>query len=130
MRTFCFIVQISRKPFPSSLGPGDQGCLTHSKCLSTAPKVYITPVSEAQCLQTIVAGMPLLLECKVSTSDAPVQWLKDGDPVPLNSDHLIVQSDDCVRRLLIHSSCPLDTGVYTCDTANDSIDFTVTVDGK
>ncbi|KAJ6665562.1 hypothetical protein lerEdw1_003405 [Lerista edwardsae] len=93
-----------------------------------ALKVYITPVSEAQCLQTIVAGMPLLLECKVSTSDALVQWLKDGDPVPLDSDHLTVQSDGCVRRLLIHSSCPLDTGVYTCDTANDSIDFTVTVD--
>lgn len=100
------------------------------KCFSAAPKVYITPLSESQRLQTIVAGMPLLLECKVSTSDAPVQWLKDGDPVSLDNDHLTVQSEGCIRRLLIHSSCPLDSGVYTCDTSNDSTDFTVTVDGK
>ncbi|XP_066467658.1 obscurin-like protein 1 isoform X2 [Tiliqua scincoides] len=116
------------KPVLSCLGLEDQSCFTHSKCPSTAPKVFITPLSEAQCLQMIVAGMPLLLECKVSTSDAPVQWLKDGDPVPLESDHLTIQSEGCIRRLLIHSSCPLDSGIYTCDTANNSIDFTVTVD--
>ncbi|XP_053139183.1 obscurin-like protein 1 isoform X2 [Hemicordylus capensis] len=93
-----------------------------------APKVHITPVSEAQCLQTILAGMPLLLEGRVSTSDAPIQWLKDGDPVPLDSDHLTVQSEGCIRRLLIYSSCPLDSGLYTCETADEAIDFTVTVD--
>ncbi|XP_061465395.1 obscurin-like protein 1 isoform X2 [Rhineura floridana] len=93
-----------------------------------APKVHITPLSEAQCLQTILTGMPLCLECEVSAPDAPVQWFKDGDPVPLDDDNFTVQSEGCVRRLLIRSACPLDSGTYTCDTADDTIDFTVTVD--
>ncbi|XP_077176937.1 obscurin-like protein 1 isoform X5 [Paroedura picta] len=93
-----------------------------------APKVHITPLSEAQCLRTVLAGMPLLLECEVSASDAPVQWFKDGDPVPLDDDNLTVQSEGCIRQLLIHSACPLDSGTYTCDTADDTMEFTVTVD--
>ncbi|XP_062972899.1 obscurin-like protein 1 isoform X2 [Elgaria multicarinata webbii] len=93
-----------------------------------APKVYITPVPEAQRLQTILAGTPLLLECEVSALDAPVQWLKDGEPVPLEGGHLTVQSERCIRRLRIHSACPLDSGTYACETADDSVDFIVTVD--
>ncbi|XP_048342589.1 obscurin-like protein 1 isoform X3 [Sphaerodactylus townsendi] len=92
-----------------------------------APEVHITPLSEAQCLRTVLAGMPLLLECEVSASDVPVQWFKDGDPVSLD-DNLTVQSKGCIRQLLIYSACPLDTGTYTCDTADDTAVFTVTVD--
>nr|XP_028596729.1 obscurin-like protein 1 isoform X1 [Podarcis muralis] len=91
-----------------------------------APKVHIAPVSEAQCLQTILTGMPLLLECEVSASDATVQWFKDGNPV--DHDIFTVQSEGCIRRLLVHSACPLDSGTYTCNTADDTVDFTVMVD--
>ncbi|XP_039210335.1 obscurin-like protein 1 isoform X5 [Crotalus tigris] len=93
-----------------------------------APKVHISPVPEAQCFQTILAGMPLLLECQVSTSDASVQWLKDGDPVLMDENSLIVKSEGCLRTLLIHSACPLDSGTYTCCTADETVDFTVTVE--
>lgn len=107
---------------------GAQRCSTHSQCLSSAPKVHIAPVSEAQCLQTILTGMPLLLECEVSASDATVQWFKDGNPV--DHDIFTVQSEGCIRRLLVHSACPLDSGTYTCNTADDTVDFTVMVDGE
>ncbi|XP_060543830.1 obscurin-like protein 1 isoform X5 [Pantherophis guttatus] len=93
-----------------------------------APKVHISPVPEAQCFQTILAGMPLLLECQVSTSDASVQWLKDGEPVVMDENSLIVKSEGCLRRLLINSACPLDSGTYTCCTADETVDFTVTVE--
>ncbi|XP_044294009.1 obscurin-like protein 1 isoform X2 [Varanus komodoensis] len=93
-----------------------------------APKVHISPVPEAQRLQTILAGMPLLLECEVSASDAPVQWLQDGEPVSLEDGHLTVQAEGCIRRLQIHSACPLNSGTYTCKTADDSVAFAVTVD--
>ncbi|XP_070584619.1 obscurin-like protein 1 isoform X2 [Erythrolamprus reginae] len=93
-----------------------------------APKVHISPVSEAQCLQTTLAGMPILLECQVSASDASVQWLKDGDPVLMGENGLIVKSEGCLRRLLINSACPLDSGTYTCCTADETVDFTVTVE--
>lgn len=85
---------------------------------------------EVQCFQTILAGMPLLLECQVSTSDASVQWLKDGDPVLMDESSLIVKSEGCFRRLLIHSACPLDSGTYTCCTTDEMVDFTVTVEGE
>ncbi|XP_064575097.1 obscurin-like protein 1 [Zonotrichia leucophrys gambelii] len=83
-------------------------------------------VSEAERLRKVPAGMPVLLECQVSTPDAPVCWLKDGKAVPLD-DVMAVQAEGCVRRLLLRSACPSDTGVYTCDTGDDAVSFVVTV---
>nr|XP_054492597.1 obscurin-like protein 1 [Agelaius phoeniceus] len=91
-----------------------------------APQVRIAPVSEAERLRKVPAGMPVLLECQVSTPDAPVCWLKDGKAVPLD-DVIAVQAEGCVRRLLLRSACPSDTGVYTCDTGDDAVSFVVTV---
>ncbi|KAH0621194.1 hypothetical protein JD844_022252 [Phrynosoma platyrhinos] len=93
-----------------------------------APKVHISPVPEAQSFQTILEGMPILLECEVSATDAPVQWLKDGEPVSLGDDNLTIQSEGFLRKMLIHSACPLDSGTYTCNTADDTVNFIVTVD--
>ncbi|CAN8218713.1 unnamed protein product, partial [Coccothraustes coccothraustes] len=91
-----------------------------------APQVRIAPVSEAEQLRKVPAGMPVLLECQVSTPDAPVCWLKDGKAVPLD-DIIAVQAEGCVRRLLLRSACPSDTGVYTCDAGDDAVTFVVTV---
>uniref|UniRef100_A0A8C3THY1 Obscurin-like protein 1 n=1 Tax=Catharus ustulatus TaxID=91951 RepID=A0A8C3THY1_CATUS len=75
---------------------------------------------------SLPAGMPVLLECQVSTPDAPVCWLKDGKAVPLD-DIIAMQAEGCVRRLLLRSACPSDTGVYTCDAGDDAVSFVVTV---
>ncbi|XP_032921119.1 obscurin-like protein 1 [Catharus ustulatus] len=91
-----------------------------------APQVHIAPVSEAERLRKVPAGMPVLLECQVSTPDAPVCWLKDGKAVPLD-DIIAMQAEGCVRRLLLRSACPSDTGVYTCDAGDDAVSFVVTV---
>ncbi|XP_053803218.1 obscurin-like protein 1 [Vidua chalybeata] len=91
-----------------------------------APQVRIAPVSEAERLRKVPAGMPVLLECQLSTPDAPVCWLKDGKAVPLD-DVIAVQAEGCVRRLLLRSACPSDTAVYTCDAGDDAVSFVVTV---
>lgn len=115
-------------------GPQQQGLscwrmlLTPPQCLS-APQVHIAPVSEAERLRKVPEGMPVLLECQVSTPDAPVCWLKDGKALPLD-DIIAVQAEGCVRRLLLRSACPSDTGVYTCDVGDDAVDFVVTVTGE
>ncbi|XP_008110065.2 obscurin-like protein 1 isoform X1 [Anolis carolinensis] len=93
-----------------------------------APLVHITPVPEARRLQTLLAGMPLVLECEVSTPDAPTLWFKEGNPVSLDEGALLVQSEGCIRRLLISSVSSLDSGTYTCDVGDDAITFRVTVD--
>ncbi|XP_074766239.1 obscurin-like protein 1 isoform X2 [Athene noctua] len=91
-----------------------------------APQVHIAPVPEAERLRELPAGLPLLLECQVSPPGAPVRWLKDGEAVPLD-DVIAVQAEGCVRRLLLRSAGPLDTGVYTCDAGDDAVSFVVTV---
>ncbi|XP_075286814.1 obscurin-like protein 1 isoform X3 [Opisthocomus hoazin] len=91
-----------------------------------APQVHIARVPEAEKLREVPTGLPVLLECQVSPLDAPVCWLKDGEAVPLD-DVIAVQAEGCVRRLLLRSAGPLDTGVYTCDAGDDSVSFVVTV---
>jgi len=86
-------------------------------------------VPEAEKLREVPTGLPVLLECQVSPLDAPVCWLKDGEAVPLD-DVIAVQAEGCVRRLLLRSAGPLDTGVYTCDAGDDSVSFVVTVTGE
>uniref|UniRef100_A0A8C4UQB4 Obscurin-like protein 1 n=1 Tax=Falco tinnunculus TaxID=100819 RepID=A0A8C4UQB4_FALTI len=99
--------------------------LTPPQCLS-APQVHIAPVPEAERLREVPTGMPVLLECQVSPSSAPVVWMKDGEAVPLD-DVIAVQKEGCVRRLLLRSAGPSDTGVYTCDAGDDAVSFVVTV---
>ncbi|XP_075612981.1 obscurin-like protein 1 isoform X4 [Balearica regulorum gibbericeps] len=91
-----------------------------------APQVRITLVPEAERLREVPAGLPVLLECQVSPPAAPVRWLKDGEAVPLD-DVIAVQVEGCVRRLLLRSAGPSDTGVYTCDAGDDAVSFVVTV---
>uniref|UniRef100_A0A8C0ELY0 Obscurin like cytoskeletal adaptor 1 n=1 Tax=Bubo bubo TaxID=30461 RepID=A0A8C0ELY0_BUBBB len=77
----------------------------------------------------VPAGLPVLLECHVSPPGAPIRWLKDGEAVPLD-DVIAVQAEGCVRRLLLRSAGPLDTGMYTCDAGDDAVSFVVTVTGE
>ncbi|XP_025047312.1 obscurin-like protein 1, partial [Alligator sinensis] len=91
-----------------------------------APQVRIVAVPEAQRMQTLPAGLPLLLECEISRPDAPVRWLKDGEAVP-GGDAITVQAEGCMRRLLVRSACPSHSGMYACDTGDDVVTFAVTV---
>lgn len=99
-------------------------------CLSPALQAHITPVPEARQHQTLLAGMPLLLECEVSVPEASTCWYQDGNPVALDNSALVVQSEGCIRRLLIPSVCSSDSGTYKCDVGDDAVSFTVTVDGE
>ncbi|NXI43341.1 OBSL1 protein, partial [Galbula dea] len=91
-----------------------------------APQVRIAPVPEAQQLQEVVAGQPMLLECQVSPLDAPVHWLKDGKVV-VPTEFLAIHSDGCLRRLHVPTATLSDSGVYTCDARDDAVNFRVTV---
>ncbi|NXK80452.1 OBSL1 protein, partial [Amazona guildingii] len=91
-----------------------------------APQVRIAPVPEAQQLQQVLAGLPMLLECQVSPPDAPVHWLKDGKAV-LPTDVLAIHSEGCSQRLHISAAVPSDSGMYTCNAGDDAASFMVTV---
>ncbi|KAI6065124.1 Obscurin-like protein 1 isoform X1 [Aix galericulata] len=91
-----------------------------------APPARIAPVPEAQRLQEVLVGLPVLLECEVSPEGAPVRWLKDGEAVE-PSETLAIQSEGCLRRLHIPTAALSDSGTYTCDAGDDAASFRVTV---
>ncbi|KFU88511.1 Obscurin-like 1, partial [Chaetura pelagica] len=83
----------------SSAELGQPNCWFQGRVLVlSAPQVHVAPVHKAQQLQEVLAGLPVLLECRVSPPDALVQWLKDAD-----------------------------SGMYTCDAGDDVASFGVTV---
>ncbi|KAK0685296.1 OBSL1 protein, partial [Pygoscelis papua] len=94
-----------------------------------APQVHIAPVPEAQQLQEVLEGFPVLLECQVSPPDAPVHWLKDGKAV-VPTEVLAICSEGCSQRLHIPAAALSDSGMYTCDAGDDAASFRVTVSGE
>uniref|UniRef100_A0A8C6Z5Q4 Ig-like domain-containing protein n=1 Tax=Nothoprocta perdicaria TaxID=30464 RepID=A0A8C6Z5Q4_NOTPE len=116
----------SRQDLRSS--PSFPGAFLTALCCLSAPQAHIAPVPEAQRLRKQPAGLPVLLECEVSPPGAPVRWLKDGEAVPLD-DVIAVQEEGCVRRLLVRSAGPSDSGIYTCDAGDEAVSFVVTVTG-
>lgn len=95
----------------------------------SALKVCLTPLPEAQQLQEVLAGLPLVLECQVSPPDAPVHWRKDGEAV-VPSQVLAICSEGCSQRLHIAAAALSDSGVYTCHAGDDAASFRVTVRGE
>ncbi|NWR55535.1 OBSL1 protein, partial [Bucorvus abyssinicus] len=94
-----------------------------------ALQVCIDPVPEAQQIQEVLAGLPVLLECQVSPRDASVHWLKDGEAV-VPTEVLAIYSEGCSRRLHIPTAMPSDSGIYTCHAGDDAASFRVTVSGE
>lgn len=76
-----------------------------------------------------VAGKPIVLEIKVSRTNAEVKWWLNGKEVE-ESSNVTITEDGLIRRLTIQSPSPAESGKYTCDAVDDSIDFQVEVSGK
>lgn len=72
--------------------------------------------------------MPLVLQCEISDPDAPVCWLKDGIQLQTKNG-LVIQSEDCIRRLVVPTAERCHTGVYNCEAMDDVIKFKVYVKG-
>lgn len=75
------------------------------------------------------AGKPIVLEIEVSRPSAEVKWWLNGREVE-ESSNITITEDGLIRRLTIHSPTPEDSGKYTCDAVDDTIDFQVKVSGK
>ncbi|XP_053170409.1 obscurin-like protein 1a [Scomber japonicus] len=73
-----------------------------------------------------VAGKPIVLEIKVSRTNAEVKWWLNGKEVE-ESSNVTITEDGLIRRLTIQSPSPAESGKYTCDAVDDSIDFQVEV---
>lgn len=103
--------------------------LVHGFIFTSEPPLKLTcPQNMPEKLETL-EGKPIVLEIEVSRANAEVKWRLGGREVQ-ESANVTVTKDGLLRRLTIRSPAPEDSGKYTCNAADDSIDFQVQVSGK
>lgn len=73
-------------------------------------------------------GAAFELECEVTEPTAEVCWYKDGHQLCLQNGWDI-NSDGSFRRLVVQSAELFHSGRYSCETSDDTIQFTVDVKG-
>lgn len=76
----------------------------------------------------VEAGCPILLQCEVSEPTAQICWCKNGDPLLPKSDYEF-QTKAKLRGLVIKSAEVKHSGLYSCEAADDRIEFEVDVAG-
>ncbi|KAK2839511.1 hypothetical protein Q5P01_013251 [Channa striata] len=93
--------------------------------IKALPVMYST-VFDIGRAKSLEAGKALELECEVADSTIPVCWYKDGVKL-LPQNGWEVQSIGMLRRLIIPSAELLHSGLYSCETSDDTIHFTVDI---
>ncbi|KAK2857016.1 hypothetical protein Q5P01_005751 [Channa striata] len=100
-----------------------------SALLKVKPAVIkFIPLSESDKNKIVHAGDAIVLYCEVSHPLAKVSWFKDGKELSV-TDGLNIQSDGNMRRIVIQSADASHSGVYTCKSPGDDIEFNVDVAG-
>ncbi|XP_062862340.1 obscurin-like protein 1 isoform X2 [Trichomycterus rosablanca] len=105
----------------------DRSVTYQERVKAPSPKpVTFTPLPESARTKSIGRGMPLVLQCEVSDPYAPVRWFKDG--IELRTENgLVIQSEDCIRRLVVPTAEVCHTGAYDCEAMDDHVKFKVHV---
>ncbi|KAM8749671.1 obscurin isoform 9-T10 [Acanthopagrus schlegelii] len=93
--------------------------------IKAIPVMYST-ITDVERSKSLEAGKPLELECEVADSTVPVYWYKDGVKLFPHSGW-DVQSNGTLRKLIIPSAELLHSGLYSCETSDDTIHFTVDI---
>uniref|UniRef100_A0A8C4GKH5 Obscurin like cytoskeletal adaptor 1b n=1 Tax=Dicentrarchus labrax TaxID=13489 RepID=A0A8C4GKH5_DICLA len=91
-------------------------------------KVTYSTIFDVERTKSLEAGKLLELECEVADSTVPVYWYKDGVKLFPQNDWDI-QSNGTLRRLIIPSAEVLHSGLYSCETSDDTMHFTVDIKG-
>uniref|UniRef100_A0A3P8T8P3 Obscurin-like protein 1 n=1 Tax=Amphiprion percula TaxID=161767 RepID=A0A3P8T8P3_AMPPE len=91
----------------------------------TQPVTLTRPKNTPDKLESF-AGKPIVLEIEVSRPTAEVTWWLNGRKIE-QSSNVTITEDGLIRRLTIHAPTPEDSGKYTCDAVDDTIDFQVKV---
>lgn len=91
------------------------------------PVTYST-LFDVERSKSLEVGKPLELECEVADSTVPVCWYKDGVKL-FQENGREIQSIGILRRLIIPSTELLHSGLYSCETSDGTIHFTVDIKG-
>ncbi|XP_056435971.1 obscurin-like protein 1 [Gadus chalcogrammus] len=92
----------------------------------TVPPVKFSAIPEPLRNKTIEAGCPIVLQCVVSDPEAQVCWYK-GPTQLLSNAELEIQSEGHTRSLVIQFAEPGHSGVYSCASEDDTMEFRVEI---
>ncbi|NWY29156.1 OBSL1 protein, partial [Pheucticus melanocephalus] len=118
-------------PKSSAEDAGEYICETKDEAVSFDVKVSEPPVRILQpCrpvpVMTVSPGETVTLCCELSRADTPVCWAKEGVRLEAGGG-LVLEEEGVHRRLLIPAAQAEHSGKYTCDTASDTVTFTIQV---
>ncbi|KAK0147315.1 Obscurin [Merluccius polli] len=92
----------------------------------TVPPVKFSAIPERLRNKTIEAGCPIVLQCVVSDPEAQVCWYK-GPTQLLSNSGLKIHSDGSTRTLVVQFAEPRHSGVYSCASEDDTMEFRVEI---
>ncbi|XP_019728433.1 obscurin-like [Hippocampus comes] len=95
--------------------------------VQAATPVRFAAIPDREKNKLVEAGSPVKMQCEVSEPSAQVQWHKDGEQLLPKSDFEI-QSEATLRALVIKAAQVRHCGVYSCDSADDHVEFKVDVE--
>ncbi|KTG43782.1 hypothetical protein cypCar_00009181 [Cyprinus carpio] len=91
-----------------------------------AVPVRFSAVPEAETNKCIEAGGHFELHCKVSDPTAQVSWFHNDTQLQPETG-LDIQSEGDVRTLVVNPAEPSHSGLYRCESSDDSVHFTVDI---
>lgn len=77
---------------------------------------------------TAVEKDEVILQCEISKADAPVKWMKDGQPITA-SKNVVIKADGKKRILILKKALKKDIGQYTCDCGTDQTSAKLDIEG-
>lgn len=93
-----------------------------------APSTKFKVVPELERCTSVNVGCPIVLHCEVSDPTAQVSWYKNVTEL-LSKPGQDIQSEGTTRQLIIQSAELSHTGLYSCETMADAVQFIVNVKG-
>ncbi|XP_041719203.1 obscurin-like protein 1 isoform X2 [Coregonus clupeaformis] len=110
---------------------GSYSCKTKGDTIKFNVDIKAVPVTfsaifDVEKTKLVEAGCPFELQCEVTDPTAQVYWCKDGEKL-LPQTGMDIQSNGTMRRLIVQSAEVFHSGLYNCETSDDTLQFTVDI---
>ncbi|KAM9478607.1 obscurin [Salvelinus alpinus] len=113
---------------PKPQDSGDYTCQCRDHKTTASLKVHAIPISFTQQLKNVQAeeGSSFTLRCELSKPGVPVEWRK-GEGLLKNGVKFQIRKRETISELQMWKAVPDDSGVYSCECADQKTTATVKI---